>query len=184
MAQLDSELETFNRWLPSALMSCPGKWALIKGDVVIGVFASEGDALEEGFRLYATGLFMVRQVTEPQPPHRVSFEVSVPSPRAGVYAEIDAERRRQDAEFGGPSRDNQHGPETWVSLAARQLGLAASQDSTTAGGRHPDPAHFRRKMLTLAAVAVAAIEACDRAAPALAKHAGPTAEQMESWKGY
>ena len=103
--------------------------------------------------------------------------------RDAIFAAINAERDRQDAEYGGPTADDQHTAETWVSICVRQLGLAATPDTANAG-RHPNPAHFRRKMLQLAAVAIACVEACDRQAPSVSKAAWPTPEQLEKWKGY
>lgn len=74
MVDLEREIATFNRWLPSALISAPDRWCLIKGDTVIGTYCSEDAAFAEGVRVYgATGTFLVRQIVpEALPPHEVS----------------------------------------------------------------------------------------------------------------
>jgi hypothetical protein len=72
-----------------------------------------------------------------------------------VLNEVLAERKRQDLAWGGPSHDDDHENNTWVALIARHLGRAVTFTKL-------DP-QFRRKMITVAALAVAAVEFFDRA---------------------
>lgn len=77
--------------------------------------------------------------------------------RESILAEVSAERSRQDKLFGGPDHDAQHTPAEWVSLITRHLGLSVD-DGTISG----DPERYRRQMIRVAALAVAALEALER----------------------
>ncbi len=71
-----------------------------------------------------------------------------------VLDEVKQERERQDAMWGGPDHDNYHGPDQWCCLLMERLGKAADM------GISRDT--FRRRLVQVAALAVAAIEVCDR----------------------
>lgn len=75
--------------------------------------------------------------------------------RSGVMLEICDERTRQDAKWGGPEHDAQHSPLTWAALVTRHAMRAADGSGTLPT--------FRKQMVRAAALALAAIEACDRA---------------------
>ena len=68
-------------------------------------------------------------------------------------ADVLAERARQDAQWGGPSHDDQHDPVDWSHFIEEQAYW----------GREQDP---RRRFIKIAALAVAAIESIDRKASA------------------
>lgn len=98
-----------------------------------------------------------------------------PEGRAAIMAEICAERARQDELFGGPAHDDRHSLEQWIVNLACHLGMA-SWDGTpedvcfmTQATRKYDPVRYRRELVRVAAVAVAALEAFDRRAAALEK---------------
>ncbi|MCC6419517.1 MAG: hypothetical protein IT429_14890 [Gemmataceae bacterium] len=74
-----------------------------------------------------------------------------------VLAEVREERQQQDARWGGPEHDDRHSPWDWVAITVRHLGLAAED-----GGQGVDPVRYRRQMIRVAALAVAAVEALDR----------------------
>ena len=78
--------------------------------------------------------------------------------REGIYRDIETERLAQDSRWGGAARDDSHREEDWAALVARHLGLALGE---SAGVGH-DPARFRRQMVRVAALAVAAVESHDR----------------------
>jgi hypothetical protein len=75
--------------------------------------------------------------------------------RQDIFNEIEAERHAQDQKWGGPDHDDRHGSYDWVAFVARDLGLAVT--------RPWDAGEFRRRMLRVASLAVAAIEWADRA---------------------
>lgn len=75
---------------------------------------------------------------------------------ANIIAELVAERQAQDEQWGGPSHDDQHSLNEWIAIACRHLGLAASD------GGEEAPARFRRQMIRIAALAVAAVKSVDR----------------------
>lgn len=74
-----------------------------------------------------------------------------------IWDEIQAERERQDKKWGGPSHDDEHTNHDWVSFIVKHVG---------GGVMWPwDPKKFRFSMVRVAALAVAAIEWCDRPSP-------------------
>jgi hypothetical protein len=73
-----------------------------------------------------------------------------------IVAEVIGERERQDAQWGGPEHDDRHLANDWVAIIVRHLGLAADDAAAT------DPERFRRQLVRVAAVAVAALESFDR----------------------
>jgi hypothetical protein len=83
----------------------------------------------------------------------------VATPRQVIHAQIDAERGRQDQQWGGASHDNGHSRRVWTSLIgehvdrARKLARARSASSGDS---------FRHRLVVTAALCVAAIEAHDR----------------------
>jgi hypothetical protein len=78
-----------------------------------------------------------------------------------ILDEIRVERARQDTIWGGPAHDDTHTNHDWISFIIKQLGKAVI--STGACGW--DHLTFRHQMLKVAALAVAAIEWCDRNFP-------------------
>ena len=77
-----------------------------------------------------------------------------------LLQEVVAERAAQDQEWGGRPHDDGHGVAEWVALLARHVGLAMNDGATT-----EDPVRFRRQMVRVAAVALAALEAFERRCP-------------------
>ena len=65
---LDKETITFEQRLPELLKADTGKFALVKGDQIIGVFAAIADALSYGYEKYKDQPFFVRQVLPTQQP--------------------------------------------------------------------------------------------------------------------
>ncbi len=77
-----------------------------------------------------------------------------------VCDEIMDERAAQVGRWGGAARDDLHSLEGWVALLTRHVGLATAESP---GQRDGDTtARFRKQMIRVAAVAVAAVEAIDR----------------------
>jgi hypothetical protein len=75
--------------------------------------------------------------------------------RQSILAEVSAERDRQDRDYGARHDDGLQRND-WSAIAARHLGLASSDGAET------DADRWRRQLIRLAAVAVAAIESADR----------------------
>jgi hypothetical protein len=78
--------------------------------------------------------------------------------RESILAEVVAERHAQEAEGYTAAWDADHTPDRWLALLCRHLGLAAP-----VGDGH-EPARYRRQLVRVAALAVAALEAHDRKA--------------------
>lgn len=72
--------------------------------------------------------------------------------RKQLFAEIDAERSRQDDKWGGSEHDDTHSIEAWVAYIVVQLGEAVDTDNAVA----------RRQLVRVAAMAIAAVEVLDR----------------------
>lgn len=88
--------------------------------------------------------------------------------RAKILSEVSAERQRQENLWGGQAHDDAHDLSAWLVILARHVGLAAWDGSpddachkTEATGRY-DPVRYRKELVRVAAVAVAALEAFDR----------------------
>lgn len=75
---LQKETETFDAKKKELLARGEGKFVLIKGDRVVGLFDSQGDTLQEGYRLFGRQPFLVKQV--------LALDVPLPfaSPLIGV----------------------------------------------------------------------------------------------------
>ena len=77
-----------------------------------------------------------------------------------VFAEVSDERDRQDAKWGGPDHDDNHtlGNWTaWLSFIDEHNRKAFSPDNSEEAYDN-----FRRRMIEVAALAVAAVESLDR----------------------
>jgi hypothetical protein len=70
-----------------------------------------------------------------------------------VVVSIVEERERQDAKWGGPDHDDNHSPAEWGSFIREKLVQASKTTSAD---------EYRRRMVQVAALAVAAIESHDR----------------------
>lgn len=81
----------------------------------------------------------------PETPHAREL----PSASDDVLNEVKVERVRQDLKWGGPTHDDTHGQTDWLDFI-----YVRTRDDT--------PAPYRKRMLQIAALAVAAIEAEDR----------------------
>lgn len=68
---------------------------------------------------------------------------------ASILDEVAAECARQVTQWGGPEHDDEHGPYAWIAFITKHAGKAMDGD-------------FRGQMIRVAALAVAAVETCDR----------------------
>lgn len=74
--------------------------------------------------------------------------------RPTVYDQILAERNRQDRKWGGPDHDRQHSDNDWLAYIVKHAGKAVKWPF--------DRVIFRRQMIRVAALAVAAVEVLDQ----------------------
>ncbi len=77
--------------------------------------------------------------------------------RLSIYTEVERERLAQDKEHGGPDHDDQHTTHDWIAFIAVFVGTAVKGSRWEFSNRR-----FRASMLKIAALAVAAVEWCDR----------------------
>lgn len=70
--------------------------------------------------------------------------------------EVADERARQDAQWGGPAHDDGHGPSDWRGLLGEHVGRLVVVHGQAS-------ADYRERLVKIAAIAVAAVEAHDRA---------------------
>jgi len=75
--------------------------------------------------------------------------------RSSIYSTIEAERLHQNGRWGGEIHDKQHSINDWIAYITRYAGEAqkASEDNC--------PELCQRRLVQVAALAVAAIEASD-----------------------
>lgn len=71
-----------------------------------------------------------------------------------IWKEIEAERRAQDQKWGGPAHDDHHHSHDWMAYIVQHLGRATMWPF--------DIKIFRKQMIRVAALAVAAIEWVNR----------------------
>lgn len=67
MNQLQDELETFEKRKGELLANSRGKFVLIKDKETIGVFETETDAVNQGFRKFKNSPFLVKQILDAEP---------------------------------------------------------------------------------------------------------------------
>lgn len=80
-----------------------------------------------------------------------------------VVLEIEAERKRQDYQWGGSGHDDHHTREEWLTYLRRHTEKAAR------ALRDGDLAAHRRYLRNIAALAIADLEAIDRHVDAVMK---------------
>lgn len=66
--QLETEQETYARELPTLLASA-GKFVLIQGDSVAGIYDTYADALKVGYERFGLSPFFVKQIEMAQNVH-------------------------------------------------------------------------------------------------------------------
>lgn len=78
---LEQELGTFRRELPRLLADPTnrGKYALVRGEQVAGVFPTFDDGLAAGYDRFGFDPFMVKEIVEHEQPGFISRNVRCPS---------------------------------------------------------------------------------------------------------
>jgi len=64
---LEQELKTYEQEKQKLLLESKGKFVLIKGNEIIGVYANQEDALTEGYKKFGNQEFLVKEITEIEP---------------------------------------------------------------------------------------------------------------------
>lgn len=67
MKQLQEELKTFEKKKRELLASSRGKFVLIKNNETTGIFETEADAINQGFRKFKNRPFLVKQILDTEP---------------------------------------------------------------------------------------------------------------------
>lgn len=60
---LEKELETFNRH-KADLLKDAGKFALVQGDNLSGIYDTYADAIREGYKKFGLNAFLVKQIQQ------------------------------------------------------------------------------------------------------------------------
>jgi len=61
---LEQELKTYEKEKERLLPEAKGKFVLIKGDKIIGIYVSQEDALAEGYKKFGNEEFLVKEILE------------------------------------------------------------------------------------------------------------------------
>ncbi|HYC91635.1 MAG TPA: hypothetical protein VEO54_20620 [Thermoanaerobaculia bacterium] len=78
VTELETELRFFNQHRTRLLQDASGKFALIKGESVIGIFDSDTAAIRHGYQTLGNVPFLVKKVTEVDIPlNFTSFHLGV-----------------------------------------------------------------------------------------------------------
>lgn len=64
---LEQELKTYEREREKLLSEAKGKFVLIKGDKIVGIYVSQEDALAEGYKRFGNEEFLVKEITQIEP---------------------------------------------------------------------------------------------------------------------
>ncbi|MAT84094.1 MAG: hypothetical protein CMD39_07365 [Gammaproteobacteria bacterium] len=68
MGKLTEEIATYNRVLPELLPDQVGKWAVVKGAELLGVFVDLGDAFDVVYAHGGPDVCLAREVVDPTDP--------------------------------------------------------------------------------------------------------------------
>ena len=64
---LEKELETYERLKEQLLLESDGKYAVISGDALLGVYSTYDDALKIGYEKCSLNPFLVKKITAIEP---------------------------------------------------------------------------------------------------------------------
>ncbi len=67
--QLQTELKTYERHRDELLGKSEGKYVLVHGTEIAGVFDSKQDAIEQGYERFGNVPFLVKQILKVETPH-------------------------------------------------------------------------------------------------------------------
>lgn len=61
---LERELKTYETNRERLLKEAAGKFVLIKGEEIAGIFVNQEDALQEGYKHFGNTEFLIKKITE------------------------------------------------------------------------------------------------------------------------
>jgi hypothetical protein len=76
-APLERERQTYEEKKTELLAGAAGKYVVIHGDQVIGVWDTQDDALRAGYERFGLEPFLVKQVTEVEPVHYFTRDIPI-----------------------------------------------------------------------------------------------------------
>ncbi|MBI4606448.1 MAG: hypothetical protein HY721_31165 [Planctomycetes bacterium] len=65
---LDEEIKTYEQHRDELIGKAEGKFVLIRGGAVVGVYDSKMDAIRQGYQQFGNVPFLVKQVLRVEPP--------------------------------------------------------------------------------------------------------------------
>jgi hypothetical protein len=74
---LEKELQTYRRELPK-LLGQEGKYALVQGDALAGVWDTYEDAIQAGYDKFGLKPFLVKQILAVEQVHSITRNVTFP----------------------------------------------------------------------------------------------------------
>lgn len=83
--------------------------------------------------------------------HVLAWNFNLPDTVSKAAYDVMKERRRQDLKWGGPEHDDKHAPDEWEGFIVERIAPLTARDET-----------FRKRMVEISALALAAIESFDR----------------------
>jgi hypothetical protein len=74
---LQQELATFDAHRAELFGHAPGKFALVHGDEILGVFDTDSDAIREGYRHFGNVPFLVKKIEAVDIPERFTSSLII-----------------------------------------------------------------------------------------------------------
>ncbi|MGD0697782.1 MAG: hypothetical protein ABSB82_23450 [Terriglobia bacterium] len=68
---LEKEVEYFRQHKDEWLLHHEGKYALVRGEELIGTFTKEEEAYEEGVKHFGAGPFLIKPILKVEPPEQI-----------------------------------------------------------------------------------------------------------------
>ena len=59
---LETEIETFEKNRERLVAAGEGKFALVHGDTIVGIYESKSDAISQGYQKFGNRPFLVKQI--------------------------------------------------------------------------------------------------------------------------
>jgi hypothetical protein len=95
MAALERELATFHDNFAKLLSDGEGKFALVHGSRIVGIFDTYADALAEGYKLFKLEPFLVKQIQAIEQAHFIARATAPEKPgryERAIYHELPINR--------------------------------------------------------------------------------------------
>ena len=73
---LEKEIDAFRRQLPRLVLESQGKFALVHGEEIVGVFDTYADAVNTGYQKFKLDAFMVKQIAAIEKAHTFTRDIA------------------------------------------------------------------------------------------------------------